>query len=136
MASTAVISKKQRAQLRELGQQEPRLAALYAFGLRRKGELDLAALYVERLAWPERLDLELAIGRELELENVELTNLRRMPLAFRYWIINHGLPLYVGHPEVLAAFIEETIGRYTAFYPLLEALYWKAESKPRPDDML
>ena len=32
--------------------------------------------------------------------------------------------------------IEETIARYSAFYPLLEALYWKVETRPLAEDGL
>jgi hypothetical protein len=51
-------------------------------------------------------------------------------------VINRGQPIYVGHPEDLAVFIEETVVRYSAFYPLLEALYWKVETKPLAADRL
>jgi hypothetical protein len=37
---------------------------------------------------------------------------------------------------VLAVFIEETIARYSAFYPLLEALYWRVETNPLAEDRL
>jgi hypothetical protein len=115
---------------------EPRLVALYVFGLHRPGDCDLAALFTETPSWPERLDLELMVARSLELDGVELVDLRRMPLAFRFWVINHGEPIYIGKPHALAIFIEETVARYSAFYPLLEALYWKVETGPLAEDML
>jgi hypothetical protein len=59
-----------------------------------------------------------------------------MPLISRYDVVNRGEPIYVGEPEVLAIFIEETVVRYSAFYPLLEALYWKVETRPLAADML
>jgi hypothetical protein len=124
------------AQLREVCQDEPRLAALYAFDLRRSGDCNLAAIYTETPDWSGRLDLELALGKCLELEGVELIHLRRMPLITRFDVLNRGDPIYVGNPEVLAVFIEETIVRYSAFYPLLEALYWKVETKPLSEDQL
>ena len=71
-----------------------------------------------------------------ELDRVELINLRRMPLVSRYSVINQGEPIYVGHPETLAIFIEETIVRYSSYYPLLEALYWTIETKPLAEDLL
>jgi hypothetical protein len=80
--------------------------------------------------------LELAVANALGLEGVELINLRRMPLISRYDVINRGEPVYVGEPEMLAVFIEQTIVRYSAFYPLLEALYWKVETKPLVEDRL
>lgn len=124
------------AHVRKVCRAEPRLAALYAFGQRRQTELDFAALFTERIAWPERLDLELVVARALELDWVELIDMRRMPLIFRYWVLNRGEPLYVGRPEMLAVFIEETVARYSSFYPLLEALYWKVETGPLAEDML
>ena len=124
------------ARLREVCRGESRLAALYAFGQPRQTELDFAALFTERLAWPERLDLELVVARALEIDWIELIDLRRMPLVFRHWVLNRGDPLYVGQPETLAVFIEETIARYSSFYPLLEALYWKVETGPLSQDML
>jgi hypothetical protein len=122
--------------LRDACQQDLRLAALYAFDLRRSGECNVAAVFSETPPWPERLELELAVGRALDLEGVELIDLRRMPLISRYDVINRGEPIYVGDPEKLAIFIEETIVRYSAFYPLLEALYWRVETKPLASDML
>lgn len=123
-------------QLRGACQEDPRVAALYAFDLRRSGECNVAAVFTETPPWPERLELELAVARALDMERVELINLRRMPLISRYDVVNRGEPIYVGDPEVLAIFIEETVVRYSAFYPLLEALYWKVETKPLAADML
>ena len=122
--------------LRDRCQQDPRVAALYAFDLRRSGECNVAAVFTETPPWPERLELELAVARALDMERVELINLRRMPLISRYDVVNRGEPIFVGDPEVLAIFIEETVVRYSAFYPLLEALYWKVETKPLAADML
>ncbi len=116
--------------LRRACQGESRLVALYAFALRRGHDCDLAALFTETPPWPQRLELEMAVARALSLESVELMDLRRMPLVTRFNVINRGEPIYVGQPEKLALFIEETIVRYSSFYPLLEALYWKVETGP------
>jgi hypothetical protein len=124
------------ARLREVGSREPRLAALYVFGLQREGDCDLAALFTKALSWPERLELEMAIADALDLEGIELSDLRRMPLVFRYGVINEGDPIYVGQPETLSVFIEHTVARYSSFYPLLEALYWKVETGPLVEDQL
>ncbi len=136
MKAGCSFSDEKLARLREICHDEPRLVALYAFGLRRKGDCDLAALFAERLSWPERLKLEMTIGEVLDLGGVELVDLRRMPLVFRFGVINEGEPIYVGQPEALAVFIEQTIARYSAFYPLLEALYWRVETKPLAEDRL
>jgi hypothetical protein len=124
------------ANLRLVCEDEPCLAALYAFDLGRGGDCNVAAVFTETPPWSERLDLELAVANALGLEGVELINLRRMPLVSRYDVVNRGEPIYVGEPEVLAIFIEETIVRYSAFYPLLEALYWRVETKPLAEDRL
>ena len=76
------------------------------------------------------------MAKAMEQEGVELIDLRRMPLVLRFRVVDEGEPIYVGQPDVLANFIEETIARYSAFYPLLEALYWKVETRPLPEDML
>jgi len=123
-------------ELRDICGQDPRVAALYAFDLHRTEECNVAAVFTETPPWPERLELELAVARALEMERVELINLRRMPLISRYDVVNRGEPIYVGDPEALAIFIEETIARYSAFYPLLEALYWRVETKPLTADKL
>jgi hypothetical protein len=136
MEPGSCFSKDKLERLREAVSSESRLAAIYVFGLRRPGDCDLAALFTESLSWPERLDLELAVNRTLELEGAELVDLRRMPLVFRFGVVEQGEPIYVGRPEVMAEFIEQTIARYSAFYPLLEALYWKVETKPLREDML
>jgi hypothetical protein len=114
--------------LREVGCAEPCLAALYAFGLEGTGEGNLAALFSAGADRSALLDLELSVGKALGMAGVELLDLRRMPLVSRYRVISQGQPLYVGQPDVLAEFIEHTIARYAAFYPLLEALYWKVET--------
>ena len=124
------------AQLRDVCNADPYLAAIYIFGRQRSGDCDLAALFTETPPWSARLDLELAVAKAIEQEGVELIDLRRMPLVFRFGVVDEGEPIYVGQPEVLANFIEETIARYAAFYPLLEALYWKVETRPVPEDML
>lgn len=124
------------AQLREVCCAESCLAAIYVFGRQRAGDCDLAALFTESPSWSARLDLELAVAEAMGQEGVELHDLRRMPLVFRFGVVNEGEPIYVGQPEVLAHFIEDTIARYSAFYPLLEALYWKVETRPLPEDML
>ena len=124
------------ANLRAVCRAEPRLAALYAFDLGRGSECNVAAVFTETPPWSERLELEMAVANALGLDGVELINLRRMSLVSRYDVVNRGEPIYVGEPEVLAIFIEETIVRYSAFYPLLEALYWRVETKPLAKDML
>lgn len=130
------FSESELAQLRQACDQESRVAAMYAFDMRQSGDCNLAALFTATPAWPERLELELAVSDALGLEGVELINLRRMPLVARFDVVNRGEPIYVGKPEALAVFIEETVVRYSAFYPLLEALYWKVETKPLAEDML
>jgi hypothetical protein len=124
------------AKLRRLCSKQPCLAAIYAFGTRESEDCDLAALFSESPSWADRLDAELAVAQALGVEGVELTDLRRMPLVSRFGVFNEGEPVYVGYPEVLAEFIEETIARYSAFYPLLEALYWKVETTARREDRL
>jgi hypothetical protein len=115
-----------------VGCAEPCLAAVYAFGLEGTGEGNLAALFSEDADRSAVLDLELSVGKALGMAGVELLDLRRMPLVSRYRVISQGQPLYVGQPDVLAEFIEHTIARYAAFYPLLEALYWKVETTRDP----
>jgi hypothetical protein len=136
MGTVSCFSESSLNQLHEKCDQDPRVAALYAFDLQRSGECNVAAVYTETPPWPERLELELAVARALGMERVELIDLRRMPLISRYDVINRGEPIYVGEPEALAIFIEETIVRYSAFYPLLEALYWQVETKPLAADKL
>ena len=131
------FSESSLARLRSVASQEPRLSAIYLVGdLRRTGGYDLAALFSESLPWSKRLDLELALAGALEVDRVELIDLRRMALLFRFGVVRQGDLVYVGQPEDLAKFIEETVARYSAFYPLLEALYWKVEANPRPEDRL
>ncbi|MGD2041883.1 MAG: hypothetical protein PVH11_13730 [Anaerolineae bacterium] len=130
------FSKEQLERLRLMAGEQPGLAAIYLFGLRQRGDCGLAALFTASLPWSERLGLELAVAEALELDAVELINLRRMPLVARFDIINRGEPLCVCDPEALAIFIEQTIARYAAFYPLLEALYWKVETGPLSEDRL
>ena len=136
MGTGACFPESKLKKLRDVCQRDPRVAALYAFDLRRSGECNVAAVFTETPPWPERLDLELAVARALGMDGVELIDLPRMPLISRYDVVNRGEPIYVGNPEVLAVFIEETVVRYSAFYPLLEALYWKVETKPLAADML
>jgi hypothetical protein len=136
MKQVNCFSSEELARLRKVCHQEPRLAALYAFDLRRSGDCNLAALFTETPPWPVRLDLEMLVANALGLEGNDLIDLRRMSLVARFDVINRGDAIYVGLPDLLAAFIEETVVRYSAFYPLLEALYWKVETQPLAEDML
>lgn len=124
------------ARLRAVCRDKPSLAALYAFDMGHGGDCNVAAIFTQTPPWSERLDLELSVANALGLDGVELIDLRRMSLVSRYDVVNRGEPIYVGQPEVLAVFIEETIVRYSAFYPLLEALYWRVETKPLAEDLL
>jgi hypothetical protein len=123
------------ARLREVACRSACLAAIYALPLEQTQDCDLVALFAQHAAWPERLDLELGVGEALGVDGLELIDLRRMPLVSRYAVVNQGDLLYVGCPDLLAEFIEQTIARYLAFYPLLEALYWRAETSPAAEDL-
>jgi hypothetical protein len=101
-----------------------------------QGDYHLAALYLATPSWPERLDVEMAMARTLGLDSTEIIDLRRMSLLFRYNVLRHGAPVYVGQPDRLAIFVEQTIARYSAFYPLLEALYWRVETGPLTEDLV
>ena len=136
MDAGRLFSETQLAQVRAVCREAPYIAALYAFAPGKQGDCNLAALYVETPDWPQRLNLEMGLARALDMEGVELINLKRMSLVFRFDVLNRGDPIYVGQPEALAIFIEETIARYAAFYPLLEALYWTVETKPLAGDQL
>lgn len=124
------------ARVREVCRAEPRVAALYAFDPEATGDCQLAALYTKSPPWPDRLELEMAVAESLALEGVELIDLKRMPLLFRFDVLKRGEPLFVGNPERLAIFVEETVVRYSAFYPLLEALYWSVTTRPLVEDQV
>jgi hypothetical protein len=134
MDSGCSIPDDKLTRLREVLCEEPRLAAVYAAGDQGAGTCDLAVLFCGTLPWSRRLELELAAAGALELERVELKDLRRMPLVHRFRVLKRDELIYVGQPDELAQFTEDTIARYTAFYPLLEALYWKTEVNPLADD--
>jgi len=124
------------ARVRETCRAEPRVAALYAFDPEGAGDYQVAALYAGTLAWSDRLDLEMALAQVLELEGIEIIDLRRMPLVFRFDVLKRGEPLFVGNPEKLAIFIEETVVRYSSYYPLLEALYWTVQTRHTVKDQV
>lgn len=134
MEQCLMFSATDLARLRERCRAEPRLAALYAFDLEGTGDCQVAALFTEPPPWQERLDLELVVAEALELEGIELIEMRRMPLLFRFDVLKRGELLFVGNPEALAIFVEETVVRYSAYYPLLEALYWKVQTRPLVED--
>jgi len=136
MTQEPCFSEDKLARLRDVCSQEPILVALYAFDLRRSKDCNLAALFRQDISWSDRLDLEMAVSSALGLEGTELINLRRMSLVARFNVLERGEPLFVGQPDILAIFIEETLVRYSAFYPLLEALYWKVETGPLVEDKL
>ena len=137
MNNGCTFSESKLARLRGVARKEPRLAAIYVVGeLRRSSGCDLAILLTDALAPSDRVDLELAVADALDVERVELIDLRRMSLVFRFGVVDRGDLIYVGQPDALAKFIEETVVRYSAFYPLLEALYWKVETRPLAEDRL
>ena len=131
------FSESKLARLRGEARKEPRLAAIYVVGeLRQSSGCDLAILLTDALAPSDRVDLELAVAEAIDVERVELIDLRRRSLVFRFGVVDRGDLIYVGQPDALAKFIEETIARYSGFYPLLEALYWKVETRPLAEDRL
>jgi hypothetical protein len=136
MEQCLMFSDSDLARLRERCLLEPRLAALYAFDPEETADCQVAALFTEPPAWQERLDLELAVAEALGLEGIELSEMRRMPLVFRYDVLKRGELLFVGNPEALAIFVEETVVRYSAYYPLLEALYWKVQTRSLVEDQV
>ena len=136
MKRAGTFSDEQLARVRDVCRSEARIAALYAVSLSEQGDCHLAALYASTPSWPERLDVEMAMARALELDSTEIIDLRRMSLVFRYNVVRHGTALYVGQPDRLAIFIEQTIARYSAYYPLLEALYWRVETGPLTNDLV
>lgn len=137
MNSGCSFSESKLARLRGEARKEPRLAAIYVAGEHRGSSgCDLAVLFTDALAPSDCVDLELAVAEALAVERVEMIDVRRMPLVFRFGVVDRGDLIYVGHPDALATFIEETVARYAAFYPLLEALYWKVETRALPEDRL
>ena len=136
MTQGPCFSEDRLACLRDACSEHPSLVALYSFDLRRGKDCSFAALLARGISWSDRLDLEVAVSNALQLRGMELINLRRMPLVARFDVVERGEPLYVGQADILAIFIEETIMRYSAFYPLLEALYWKVETGPLVEDNL
>jgi hypothetical protein len=136
MKRAGTFSDEQLARVRDVCRSEARIAALYAVPLGEQGDCHLAALYASTPSWPERLDVEMAMARALGLDSTEIIDLRRMSLVFRYNVVRHGTALYVGQPDRLAIFIEQTIARYSAYYPLLEALYWRVETGPLAQEVL
>ncbi|MFC2031353.1 hypothetical protein ACFLWA_11585 [Chloroflexota bacterium] len=137
MENGCSLSERDLARLRGVAREEPRLAAIYIVGEPRPSRgCDLAVLLTEVLPPSDRVDLELAIGDALTVGRIELIDLRRRSLVFRFGVVDRGDLIYVGQPDALATFIEETLARYAAFYPLLEALYWKVETRPLAEDKL
>jgi hypothetical protein len=136
MEQCNMFSASHLARLRRTCRAEPRLVALYAFDPEGTGDCQLTTLFTEPPPWRERLDLELAVAEALEAEGIELTEMRRMPLVSRFDVLKRGDLLFVGNPDALAIFVEETVVRYSAFYPLLEALYWKVHTRPLVEDQV
>ena len=102
------FSEEQLAALRGACRAELRLAALYAFGTRRKLDCELAALFSEHLPWSARLELELVVAEALGLESAELIDLQRMPLVFRFGVIDEGDPTCASFvPVACDVFISE-----------------------------
>jgi len=122
------------AQLREACSADPCLAAIYVFGRQRTGDCDLAALFTKTLSWSARLDLELAVAEAMEQEGVELIDLRRMPLVFRFGVVDEGEPIYVGQPSPAMRpsipFLRRSIGKWRPDrYP---RTCWTTHSMPHP----
>jgi hypothetical protein len=136
MKPARTFSDQQLARAREVCSTEARIAALYAVPLGEEGDYHLAALYAGNIPWPQRLDLEVAMARALGMDSTEIIDMRRMSLVFRYNVVRYGTAVYVGEPDRLAIFIEQTVARYSAFYPLLEALYWRVETGPLTAELL
>jgi len=88
-------------------------------------DLDIAVHVSESALSGSPLSYELMLESELE-EGLRGVNLRvpldvrilnRAPLSFRYEVIKHGTPVFIGDDDLRADFEAATISRYLDFAP-------------------
>ncbi len=124
---SAVILNRRLPRLREFFDSDPRVLAVFLFGSLTDGyatprsDIDLAVLFDRETSLDEELEFELAVSRVLGTDEVDVVNLNRANLAFRFRAVA-GKLLYEKDFERVSDFIEQTLIEQRDYEPRAQAV--------------
>lgn len=125
------LSQQQLEQMVRYCQEQPDILALFLYGSYGTvlqtplSDVDLAVLPLPDYHWNLHRELEVhshlsGFGRS---DDINLINLRAVPVTLQFRVLAAGRPLYVRDQEALADFTASTILRHADFAPDLAAFY-------------
>ncbi len=121
----ARLLKQKMPALKKLFAGDPRVLAVFLFGSQADGtanarsDIDLAVLFERDLDLKEELKFEVAVSQLLGTDEVDVVNLNRANLLFRFRAIS-GRLLFERDGVRVADFIEQTLIEHRDFYPRLQ----------------
>lgn len=135
------LSPEQFVALKTLAQSQSDIAALYLHGSygtdvqTALSDLDLAVLPVPGSSWDFRREIELLsdLFDIVRNDDVNLINLRRVPVTLQMRVLESGRLLYLRDEVMLADFKESVIRRYCDFEPDLRQLYADFDAELREE---
>lgn len=120
------VLKQKLPALKRLFASDPHVLGVFLFGSQADGsatprsDIDLAVLFDRDLEFKEELAFEVAISNMLHTDDVDVINLNRASLAFRFRAIS-GKLLYERDYVRVSDFIERTMIEHRDFEPRAQA---------------
>jgi predicted nucleotidyltransferase len=124
--NSALVLKRNLPRLRQLFAQDSRVLGVWLFGSLADGyatprsDIDLAVLFDRELDLRDELDFEVAVSQVLGTDDVDVINLNRANLSFRFRAVA-GKLLYERDCVRVSDFIEQTLIEQRDFEPRAQA---------------
>lgn len=124
---SAMILKKRMPHLRELVARQPRVLAVFLFGSLADGyatpqsDIDLGVLFDRAIGLKAELAFAAEVSAALGTDKVDVVNLNRASLLFRFRAVA-GKLLYERDAVRVSYFIEQTVNAHRAFEPRAQAM--------------
>ncbi len=123
----ALVLKRKLPALKGLFEDDPRVLGVWLFGSQADGtatprsDIDLGVLFDRALTFKEELAFEVAVSEVLGTEDVDVVDVQRANLLFRFRVIAGEL-LYERDYERVSDFIERTLIEHRDFEPRAQAM--------------
>ncbi len=123
----ALILQRKLPALKRLFEDDPRVLGVWLFGSQADGtatsrsDIDLGVLFDRELTFKEELAFEVVVSEMLGIDDVDVLDVRRANLLFRFRVIAGEL-LYERDYERVSDFIERTLIEYRDFEPRAQAM--------------
>lgn len=120
------VLKQKLPALKRLFASDPRVLSVFLFGSQADGsatsrsDIDLAVLFERELVFKEKLAFEVAVSNVLRTDAVDVIDLNRASLAFRFRAIS-GKLLYERDSVRVSDFVERTMIEHRDFEPRAQA---------------